>query len=1384
MKKTVFYLMMLLLLPWVAANVNAQGDDITLTIELNTQTVIDPQYSGTTTNPGEPTIPDYYVNIHAAIEAAGTQNSLDLAEEGTDVNRVKHVILTGSAEYTYFDLRGVRVRFPAITTVDMSATKLKNNKIQSPFGWKRDWSATGGNHTLNGEYGYIETAEADVISGAFAFPSSTSEITTVYLPNTLVSIGAFAFANCRYLTNLTLPESLNSIETEAFVNCAALTIPAGLPSSMNGALSRGVFDQCGNLELTTLPSNLAITGDATFIFRNTKVSFTEINGKINGNDTKRRYWKGVFSDSRVAIKEIPEGIYTIGEEVFQNCSEIDTITFPLTMGMSISGQIQSEILNNAFALPEGSPVNRVYIFKSETPPTSTVVASAFYKGSGLDPTAIVLVPNNDAVAAFKAKAPFDEMNVYRISNTVTVSGGGAIATTDYYYDDDISDGNIHVMHGHDITLTLSANCGGDISGVLVNSVPTSLDEEGSLTLTNVTGDITVEVTTTANSDACITLNPETDGTIAVSGATLCQNNVYATSAGNELTLTFTPKAGFDISRVLVDDQEVTLDENTYILTVTGNHTVSVEYTRNSFEIVIADVADGSISHDYDGNLAAVPRGTNITFTFTPSAGGAYIWRALVNGASVTLDENNRYVISNIKANYTISAEFSPAPDRTIHVSPSGDNSNGNSWATAYKTIADANLSITAGQNVLIVLEKGVTITETSTTQSANGIINFNDANVTIEGNHAIIKAGSDTGTGRRIFRFGNTSKTLRIKDLTLQDKTLSADGTGGAIYFAGVLLDIENCTFANNKAGFGSAITSRGKDVIIKNSVFKNNTNIRTLDATGTGVITHTGLATAGGGSLVIDGCVFANNTTTQSINGSVITTAKENSSQNYYLNNVSITNSTFFQNGKSGLSTEPNAAICLGAPSPSAPVTTTVLANNTFYQNYTGAIYSASNKYNITLVNNAIVGNLSESTDIGINSASAQTVTANNNTIVAQTPAGTNITLNGSDNSLADTQADIDNLYLDATLSTTPEGIITHLAINDANSLLVNAGANTFPGITLPAFDAIGTSRANGVTTGKKYDIGAFEYVFRPSVFVWNGAASSAWTSTANWQDALIPEATDRVLIPSSTIEPVIPTGTTLKTLTIEQGAGARLDGTLNVTDTLKATYTIAGEKWYAIGFPFTINTVYSHYFAANNWIAELIPYTAGNNGDYYLRSVNGEDFIPESTYSGGAAIAQFPYWHTDEQISFIATSPVTLNSAEFATNLSSGSNYQLVSNPSLGEITLSAADAASYYYVLNAAGTAFQQITEDTPLKAFESVITLSKAIAGAPAHIDITDEITSINARPENDRLVATQYYNLQGVRIGNNKGLQSLATGVYIVKQIHESGKTSVSKSIIR
>lgn len=48
-------------------------------------------------------------------------------------------------------------------------------------------------------------------------------VTDLVIPESVTSIGAYAFSGCNGITNITIPESVTSIGYRAFYNCSGLT---------------------------------------------------------------------------------------------------------------------------------------------------------------------------------------------------------------------------------------------------------------------------------------------------------------------------------------------------------------------------------------------------------------------------------------------------------------------------------------------------------------------------------------------------------------------------------------------------------------------------------------------------------------------------------------------------------------------------------------------------------------------------------------------------------------------------------------------------------------------------------------------------------------------------------------------------------------------------------------------------------------------------------------------------------------------------------------------------------------------------------------------------------------------------------------------------------
>ena len=178
----------------------------------------------------------------------------------------------------------------------------------------------------------IPNSVTGIGGGAFYLCSG---LTSIIIPNSVTSIGSDAFSGCSSLTSITIPNSVTSIGSYAFSGCSGLT-SVTIPNSVT-SIGQYAFSGCSGLTSVTIGNSVTSIGE--YAFHNCsglqKVIVPDIAawcGISFGYDSANplSYAHHIYSDENTEITDlvIPDGVTSIGNYAFRNCSGLTSVTIP------------------------------------------------------------------------------------------------------------------------------------------------------------------------------------------------------------------------------------------------------------------------------------------------------------------------------------------------------------------------------------------------------------------------------------------------------------------------------------------------------------------------------------------------------------------------------------------------------------------------------------------------------------------------------------------------------------------------------------------------------------------------------------------------------------------------------------------------------------------------------------------------------------------------------------------------------------------------------------------------------------------------------------------------------------------------------------------------
>lgn len=241
-----------------------------------------------------------------------------------------------------------------------------------------------------------------------------------------------------------------------------------------------------------------------------------------------------------------------------------------------------------------------------------------------------------------------------------------------------------VEYGSDLTFTFTPDSRYAVHSVMVDGVPVEI-VDGTYVLRDIRADHVVAVTFW-KVEFDIGISAGENGSASPSGIQRVQEN-------ESLTVVFTPSEGYTYDFVLVDGEEGTLTNGTYVFSnVLADHEISVTFKRIVITVSIDPTEGGSVEASSE---APYYYGDPLTLTFTPD-----VWYGLksvtVNGVDVTAQlTDSKYVFSALTEDQAVSAVFEKytvvdrieveGPSKTVYASSENTLDTSGLTVTAYYT---------------------------------------------------------------------------------------------------------------------------------------------------------------------------------------------------------------------------------------------------------------------------------------------------------------------------------------------------------------------------------------------------------------------------------------------------------------------------------------------------------------------------------------------------------------------------------------------------------------------------------------------------------------------------------------------------------------------------
>ena len=204
-----------------------------------------------------------------------------------------------------------------------SSAFANNNKITSVI--IPDSVISIGSSAFSGCYSLTSVVIGDSVTSIGSQAFQYCSFTSITIPDSVTRIGSKAFSSCSSLTSVVIGDSVTSIESSAFSSCSSLTSIV-IPDSVT-SINYWAFSGC-NIPITEYKyCNYLPSGDNPYAVlietTNDKLSTYEIHP-----DTRIIAGCAFSSCSRLTSITIPDGVRGISYRAFADCDSLTSIVIP------------------------------------------------------------------------------------------------------------------------------------------------------------------------------------------------------------------------------------------------------------------------------------------------------------------------------------------------------------------------------------------------------------------------------------------------------------------------------------------------------------------------------------------------------------------------------------------------------------------------------------------------------------------------------------------------------------------------------------------------------------------------------------------------------------------------------------------------------------------------------------------------------------------------------------------------------------------------------------------------------------------------------------------------------------------------------------------------